>query len=379
MKNYYNILGVSQDATLEEITEAYKNISETLRTSKEIDAYNVLSNSELKKEYDEKLKAHNEKKEKRSEFFKKNKVTVYSCAVLGAAVLIGFPLGIAACNKGKDKEDTKVEASITPTAVPTAKPTVTVAPTATPAPTAKPTSKPTVTVAPTATLAPTPTPIVAENVEALDSANIDEVAKQLTESYKEKGLVVNAEDVKSALLVANIENIDKDELDTILANTTIGNEISKANNFAVALTTHNINAICNNETKSFVESSKLMYGESDKEIISYLDDTTMSIVNSKSLTEKQYDSSLERVSNFYLELGSLDINGEKYSYNSLSTGAKYVSEMCVWPNAAVAYTINRHSDDKSYARIAATQNVANDGIRYMTDLSICAQAKQLTK
>lgn len=359
MKNYYNILGVSQDATLEEITEAYKNISETLRTSKEIDAYNVLSNSELKKEYDEKLKAHNEKKEKRSEFFKKNKVTVYSCAVLGAAVLIGFPLGIAACNKGKDKEDTKVEASITPTAVPTAKPTV--------------------TVAPTATLAPTPTPIVAENVEALDSANIDEVAKQLTESYKEKGLVVNAEDVKSALLVANIENIDKDELDTILANTTIGNEISKANNFAVALTTHNINAICNNETKSFVESSKLMYGESDKEIISYLDDTTMSIVNSKSLTEKQYDSSLERVSNFYLELGSLDINGEKYSYNSLSTGAKYVSEMCVWPNAAVAYTINRHSDDKSYARIAATQNVANDGIRYMTDLSICAQAKQLTK
>lgn len=284
-------------------------------------------------------------------------------------VLIGSCVlgGCGGCNKNPGNETSLTG---TPAVTDTVVPTTTPAPTATPVPTATP--------APTSTPAPTPTPIVAEKVEKLSSENIDEVAKQLTESYKEKGLVVNVEDVKATLLVANIENIDKEELDIMLANTTIGNEISKANNLAAQLTTHNINAICNNEMKKFVESSKLMYGESDKEIIEYLDDTTISVVTSN-LNKSQYNSSLEGVSNFYLELGSLKIKGENCSYNDLTTGAKYVSEMCSWPNLAVAYTMNKHSDDKSYARIAATQTVANDGIRYMTDLSICAQPKELTK
>jgi len=361
MKNYYELLGVTTDMSCEEIKNALAGKS---LSAEEKVAYDTLIDEDARNEYDKTLTPVKKTSIK--------KLVIYgTCGLL----LIGGT-GLAIANGINNSKNVKVEGTITPgvtdepeedvksTPVPTAVPTATPAPTATPVPTITP--------------APTPTPIVAEKVEKLSSENIDEVAKQLTESYEAKGLKVNVEDVKSALLVANIENMDKEELDIIIANTTIGNEINKANNFAAALTTHNINAICNNDMKNFVESSKLMYGEADKKVIEYLDGATISVVN-PSLTERQYDSSLEGISNFYLELGSLNIKGKNCSYNDLTTGAKYVSEMCSWPNLAVAYTINKHSDDKSYARIVATQNVANDGIRYMTDLSICAQPKELTK
>ena len=408
MKNLYELLDVTTDMSCEEIDAELGESFEYL-TLEEQEAFVTLTNIESRNKYDQYL----DKKEKSirydyvnkkfydapsdedlekiqkeyeqlfngtkvkeetdtkkmptlklsvaaSEFFRKHsgKIAVVGIA---ACIIIG---GAHACKSCK--EDSNIDLP-TPTATPK--------PTATPVPTKAPVA----TVTPVPTSTPAPTPIVAEKVEKLDNSNIYEVAKQLTESYKQKGLEVNVEDVKSALIVANIENIDKDELNEIMSDSNIENEISKANNLAVAVTTHNINAICNNETSKLVTSSQLLYNESDKNIIDHLDNTTISFVNSKNLTKKQYDSSLEYVSNFYMELGLLDVNGEEYSYDDLTAGAKYVSEMCVWPNLAVAYTINQHSNEKSFAVIAATQTVANDGIRYMTELSNCAKTKQLTK
>jgi len=78
MKDYYKILGVKENATKKEIHEAFrklalkyhpdrnKNISQSI--FKEInEAYQVLSNDELRKEYDEKYFIKRSKKKKSHE------------------------------------------------------------------------------------------------------------------------------------------------------------------------------------------------------------------------------------------------------------------------------------------------------------------------
>lgn len=365
VKDYYDVLSLDKNVKKKEIEAKVADRSKNSPLTKlEREAAGTLMDPVTRTKYDEELESYNQNVAKRNEIIKKYHIKGL-CGVLCGVALVGTISGVALSNKGNCHSNgygNQPKATSTPTPKPTATPT----PTATPKPTDKP--------------LPTPTPIVAEKVEVLDNANIGIVAEQLAEGYGKKGLEVNAKDVKSALIISSYGNIDEDEMEKILSRTNKANEFDKASVFATCITSHNIgNCLYGGKVSNYVCVSDLIYNNpTDKKIIGHLDELSIWLLKSmenKTLTNKQYNTSLNAIVKFYEEKACLEIDGEEYWYYDLSASGRFLSQMGIWPTLFNAYVINEHATLENQIDLTSVNTKCIDGLDYVNEFNDTACAK----
>lgn len=364
MKNYYEILGVSTDATQEEIKNAYNNIPDTLKTSDTTDAYKVLSDDQSRKEYDEKLKAKEEKKSP------VKKLMIYA----GIFFALGGTVALANKISNDKTNNTKVEGTVTPGVTEEPEDTL---PTVTPAPEqsideVKP------TVAPTSTPEPTKAPIAYEDVKVINSETIDVVVNHLAEEYAEKGLEIDIEELKSVLTIANISSMEKE----YLANIDFDKLLKKANDGSDKITSHNIRKLEKNEKSKYISTSELYYNETAKKVIKYSEGFIFWVedkVENKTLTEKECSKAFEYFGKFADEKGNFVIDNKEMGYMDIPAEARYGIEKLVGPTILIEFTNCGKANIETITYIGSVQRTDFDGVRYVSELRSYVPQKQLTK
>jgi len=288
----------------------------------------------------------------------KRKINTLKGKIIGGVAVLAAVIAIAAAARSCGNGNTNVNPTPTPTTTEQpAEPTVT------------PSEEP---EEPTITPEVTPTPIVPEEVTELNSENIDVVVNYVVEQNKAKGLEVNAEDVKAALVFANLGAIDAEDLKEMTNGINSEDAYNKANNYFVAVQSHNIqNAMMGKDMNKYVALSDICYNESDKHILQSLDAYSVWLIecnNRDILTSEDYQSSFKNVMNFYFEIGKgLEVGEFRYPYSDLSAGGKFVAEM-MSPNFTVPYTLSKHATQENRDVIYSLENRIVDGVEYLNEM-----------
>lgn len=359
MKNYYNILNVKPNATPTEVKKAYNSISKNLLTNDHKDALIILTDEKKRKEYDAKLLKSIQKKEK----FKKNKVKIYT----GIAVLAVGGITLGACSSCSKKNNNKL---LTPTPIATPTPTVTVKPTVTPIITP--------TVAPTNTPTPTVTPIPEVG---MTSEEINEIADLITAENAIKGLNVDYNQLAAAITVGNL---------TSLSNSTIKEQledkeevIKNSNKYIDSVANNNI---FNNSDDKYIRISELVSNQTDKEILSSLEDSYLEYINNlnkNTLTNKDYQTLVTNIIKFYYRETNFFNTEAESDYDALSAGAKYLADRCIFPQFNISFYESEFMTDENEEDLRRLQLSCLDGGNYRTDLNCyinnVLEQKQMTK
>jgi len=398
-QNYYELLGVSNNMTCEQIENHCGSRVATLNR-KEQKAYNVLTNSEKRKKYDETLglevepiveeqvekvesepiveeqveKVESEPTaeeqiervegeivgEENANTNKKNKKKIFGSIAILATVTVVLIGGIFLIKpKGNSKNptnDKNVTASPTPGLKPEKKPT------ATPTPEVVPEQKP----------EEQPVVINPEEVTEINSENIDVMTDYHTKQAAAKGLEVNPDDVRAALLIKNKDSISKEEMEKMVPGLDLTGEYKKASNYSCAVDSHNIiNCAYGKDMTKYISISGLCYS-SDANITKSLDAMCMYLisgVNDGTLTKEEFDTIFKAVAGFYAETSKLQVGQFEYGYEDLTAGGKYTVEVAIWPQFAVAFTISDYGTDEILKGVDVLGKVAIDGARYLEDLT----------
>ena len=361
-KNYYEILGVSDSASQQEIEEAFKLIDEYYNPEKVSDlspekinafskakkAYETLSDVSKRKKYDRKLfddvdefeyedskdsvetnekQTQNDAKDIQPNENKKDKLTVYpkSKDVLGknkyrliagglviVALVVGYKLGKATSNEGH------IETSITETDKDSEKEQI-------------------------------------QEEKLLTAENIDEKVQEILADNQSKGLNIDSTFIKSALFITNIDYLSQDDIKTLYGNTDLNmiEEIQNMYNYTSAVGTHNVNLFLGQKDGEYITLSNLAYIEQDilmlKELENELFDLIKGLKN-KEITEEEFQNSFYYITKFYDGQESFIINGTEYSNYSFSAGGGLLSEQ-YWPVYSLIYQSSEYINDKNYKEI----------------------------
>ena len=425
MKNLYDVLGVSKDMTCEEIEATFDGKINTLGI-KEQRALDVLTDAKKRQAYDNiEIQAcdnavnefyHNEKQYELEQLFsageentmdlevasetevievkkslgltdeevdciktasgtvvvpKANKEKFYktlggriAIVATAAVVLVGVCFLIKP--KGNSKNPVNNQTNVT----------------ATPTPGLKPEQQPEVTPTPEVQLEQEPeveeVVINPEEVTEINSENIDVMANYFTEQAASKGLEVNPEEVRSALIIANKDSISKEELEAMVPGLDLVSEYNKANNYSCAVNSHNIaNCLYGKDMTKYVSVSNLCYSN-DSHIVQSLEAYNVYLtecMNRGYLTEDEYNTTFRLITRFYEEKSGLVVGDFEYNYEDLTAGGKYFAEVAIWPNFSVAFTISDYATEDTLADIKSMERVTIDGAKYLNELTNCGNVK----
>ena len=315
-KNYYEILGVSDSASQQEIEEAFKLIDEYYNPekvsnlspekinafSKAKKAYETLSDVSKRKKYDKKLfddvdkfeyEEQVDKKEnsnklnvypKAKELLGKNKYRIVAGGLIIAALVVGYKLGKA------NSKDEITEATITETDNNIEKEQI-------------------------------------QETKLLTSENIDPTF------------------IKSALFITNIDYLNQEDIKNMWENNDLNiiEEIQNMYNYTSAVGTHNNNVALGQKEGKYIALSNLAFDEEDKTILRELDTEFVDLVNDLhgDMTSEEYQQSFKYITEFYTGFGCLTTNGAEYSNYSLTSGGGLLSEQ-YWPMFSVIYSNSKY-------------------------------------
>lgn len=364
-KNYYEILGVSDSASQQEIEDSFKQIDEYYNPEKVSDlsdekaeyflkarkAYETLSNVSKRKKYDRKLfedvdtfEYEDEKQDvnkvsesniKQTTKSNKSKLNVYPKAkeVLGkhkyklivggliiASLVAGYKIG-KALNNNVPMETSVVDEDDT----------------------------------------------IDSNIEQenklLTAENIEQKAQEILADNQSKGLNIDPIFIKSALFITNIDYLDQEDIKTLYANTDLNmiEEIQNMYNYTSAVGTHNNNVALGQEEGQYISLAPLAYDSEDKTILEELNTEFVDLANglkNKEMTSEEFQESFKYVTEFYTGRNDIVTNGTEYSNYSLTSGGGLLSEQ-YWPMFSVVYA------DSEY--ITAENKVDIKTLSYGTD------------
>ena len=350
-KNYYEILGVSESASQQEIENAFELIDQKYNPervsnlsykkigffSKAKEAYETLSNVSKRKEYDKKLfvdsaefkyvdsdelgeksNLQNQPEQKNTQVNenKKDKITVYSKSngVLGknkyrliasglvvASLAGGYVLGKYVFPKTQETSITETNSDAEEKQVQTEK--------------------------------------------LLTAENIDAKVQEILEDNKSRGLNIDPTFIKSALFVTNIDYLDQEDIKKMWENNdlNIEEEVVNLYNYASAVRTHNNNVIFGQKEGQYIALSNLAYDEEDKAMLRELDTEFVDLVNGlhSDMTSEEFQQSFKYITEFYTGFGYLTTNGTDYSNYSFTAGGGLLSEM-YWPMFSIMYSNSKY-------------------------------------
>ncbi len=370
-KNYYEILGVNEVASQQEIENAFNLINEKYNPekvsnlkeeelkffSKAKKAYETLSDVSKRKQYDKKLfadvdtfeyedskktvekeesKLQSEQKNIQPDENKKEKLTVYPKATetLGknkyrliasglavvAALAIGYKLGKA------NSSDEVTETTITETENNNEEEQI-------------------------------------QETKLLTSENIDEKVQEILEDNKSRGLNIDPTFIRSALFITNIDYLNQEDIKKMWENNDLNiiEEIQNMYNYTSAVGTHNNNVALGQKEGKYVALSNLAFDEEDKTILRELDTEFVDLVNGlhSDMTSEEFQESFKYITEFYTGFGYLTTNGTEYSNYSLTVGGGLLSEQ-YWPMFSVIYADSKYITSENKVDIK-TLSYGTDG------------------
>ena len=371
MKNYYKVLGVREDATQEEIRDAYYALAKKYHPNGDnkkadpdkfmeaCDAYKVLGKVENRKEYDKEMFENaedfeygedvpeidsfddiEEKKLKLkissniADFFKKNKYKIVTGVLVAGGFIVGYLIGQGTNKPSQEPQsivDTVDDEDVTPT------------------------------------------PEVEE--KKLTAENFEETVQNILSDNQSKGLNIDPAFIKSALFITNIDYLDQEDIKNLYGDVDLNmiEEIQNMYNYTSAVGTHNNNLALGNIDGSYISLANLAYDEQDKEILHELDVEFTDLVNelnSKEMTSEEFQASFKYITEFYTGAGSVTTDGNSYSNYSMTSGGGLLSEQ-YWPMFSVIYassefiTNENQIDIKTLSEGIDGQDAIVNGSKYL--------------
>ena len=369
-KNYYEILGVNEAASQQEIENAFNLINEKYNPekvsnlkeeelkffSKVKKAYETLSDVSKRKQYDKKLfadvdtfeyedskktvekeesKPQSEQKNIQPDENKKEKLTVYpktkdtlgknkyrliAGGLVIAALVVGYKLGKA------NSSDEVTETTITETENNNEEEQI-------------------------------------QETKLLTAENIDEKVQKILEDNKSRGLNIDPTFIRSALFITNIDYLDQEDIKKMWENDDLNiiEEIQNMYNYTSAVGTHNNNVALGQEEGKYIALSNLAYDEEDKKALRELDTEFVDLVNGLhgDMTSEEFQQSFKYITDFYTGKDGLVIDGEEYSNYSLTAGGGLLSEQ-YWPMFSVIYADSKYITSENKVDIK-TLSYGTDG------------------
>ena len=324
-KNYYDMLGVSKNASLDDINNAFRLITNSkypngyaeedpikLQEYNELlKAVEVLSNSNTREEYDKSLKPVKNLKvnPKSKNFFQKNKGKI-TVALAIASIAAGYFLGNKLDGSKKNQTNVAETASITDSRM-----------------IEEPINNEAETV------------ITEEKL--LTANNIDEKVQEILTDNKSKGLNIDPTFIKSALFITNIDYLDQEDIKKMWENNDLNiiEEIQNMYNYTSAVGTHNNNVALGQEEGQYISLAALAYDEQDKIILEELNTEFVDLANelkNKTMTSEEFQASFKYITEFYTGKSPLVTDTAEYDNYSLTSGAGLLSEQ-YWPMFSVNY------------------------------------------
>ena len=325
-KNYYELLGVSKEASTEEICDAFMKLSkekyrdgfgETDQAKKEefgfvYDAFKTLTDEETRAEYDKTLEKSIVKNlkvnENAKERLKNENVKLVAMLTTGVlvATFLGNLFGNAVSNWFGNKNSNNSEVNNSTSIV---------------------------------SEADTSEPIVEEKL--LTAENFEEKVQEILTDNQSKGLNIDPTFIRSALFITNIDYLDQEDIKKLYGNTDLNmiEEIQNMYNYTSAVGTHNNNVALGQEEGQYIALSDLAYDEQDKLILRELDQEFVDLVNdlkNQNMTDEQFQASFKYITEFYTGKSPLVTDGVEYDNYSLTSGAGLLSEQ-YWPMFSVNY------------------------------------------
>ena len=334
MKNYYHILGVRENATQAEITDAYYWAKQKCTDKNELrdieEAYYNLGTVARRKTYDkemfadaedfeyetdnieqtEELETPNYKlkiSENAKEFFKKNKTRLIAGTLVVGGLVVGYLIGKATIPDTNTPQDLTSTTSDTNSFVSSE---------------------------------------AEKNDEqqltepALNSDNFSEKVEEILLDNQNKGLDIDPTFIKSALFITNIDVLTQEDIKNLYGtDLNIIEEIQNMYNYTSAVGTHNNNVALNQKQGKYIKLSDLAYDEEDKMLLQELDVEFVNLVdklNKGEMTNEEYQMSFEYIKEFYTGFGNLNLADHSYSIYSLTSGGGLLAEQ-YWPMFSVKY------------------------------------------
>ena len=326
-KNYYEMLGITKDATKEDVINAFNEIArkyypngfatedatelaeyEELHHAKE-----VLKNRETREEYDKTLSVNSVKNLKVNPNAKKilSKENVAFASLVVAAAFLGSLLGNSIDNWSNNKDTKNVDSSISTANESDA-------------------SEPVETI---------------EEQKLLTAENFEEKVQEILADNQSKGLNIDPTFIRSALFITNIDYLDQEDIKKLYGNIDLNmiEEIQNMYNYTSAVGTHNNNVVLGQEEGQYIALSALAYDEQDKLILRELDQEFVDLVNdlkNQNMTDEQFQASFKYITEFYTGKSPLVTDGVEYDNYSLTSGAGLLSEQ-YWPMFSVNYASSK--------------------------------------
>ena len=363
-KNYYEILGVSDSASQQEIESAYKRISQNLdldasdenkkRFKEATQAYKILSDVSKRKKYDKKLfddvdefeyeeqvdKKGNSNKlnvyPKAKEVLNKNKYRLVAGGLVIAALVGGYKIG-KETSKSSIADDAYYYNQDDDTVI--------------------------LPNDPEREYNNTIDDGKMDTTLELTAANIDEKVQEILEDNQSRGLNIDPTFIRSALFVTNIDYLDQEDIKKMWENNDLNiiEEIQNMYNYTSAVGTHNNNVALGQKEGKYIALSNLAYDEEDKKALRELDTEFVDLVNNlyDDMTSEEYQQSFKYITEFYTGVGYLTTNGAEYSNYSLTSGGGLLSEQ-YWPMFSVIYSNSKYLTNENAVDIK-TLSYGTDG------------------
>lgn len=371
MKNYYEVLGVGEDATQEEIRDAYYALAKKYHPNgnnasadpekfmEACDAYEVLGKVENRKKYDKEMfndaedfeygedakeiDSFDDIKKTKSKikvsknapgFFKKHKYKLVTGALVVGGLIVGYLIGQGTNTPSQEPQsivDTMDDENTTKT----------------------------------------------QEVEEkkLTAENFDQVVQDILTDNQSRGLNIDPTFIRSALFITNIDYLDQEDIKALYGGTDLNmiEEIQNMYNYTSAVGTHNNNLAFGNIDGSYISLANLAYDPEDKAVLHEMDVEFTDLVNdlnSKEMTSEEFQASFKYITEFYTGAGSVTTDGNSYSNYSMTSGGGLLSEQ-YWPMFSVIYassefiTNENQIDIKSLSEGVDGHDAVVNGSKYL--------------
>ena len=371
MKNYYKVLGVREDATQEEIRDAYYALakkyhpngnnasSDPEKFMEACDAYEVLGKVENRKKYDKEMfndaedfeygedakeiDSFDDIKKTKSKikvsknapgFFKKHKYKLVTGALVVGGLIVGYLIGQSTNHQPAPQAEIVDNIDDEQTV---------------------------------------DTPEVEE--KKLTAENFDQVVQDILADNQSRGLNIDPTFIRSALFITNIDYLDQEDIKALYGDTDLNmiEEIQNMYNYTSAVGTHNNNLAFGNIDGSYISLANLAYDPEDKAVLHEMDVEFTDLVNdlnSKEMTSEEFQASFKYITEFYTGAGSVTTDGNSYSNYSMTSGGGLLSEQ-YWPMFSVIYassefiTNENQIDIKSLSEGVDGHDAVVNGSKYL--------------
>lgn len=342
MKNYYEILGVSEIAKTEEIKQAYQkevkywlDIYKTTSDDQEKfkanmklyelnEAWDILSDQVKRIDYDTKLDEYRDKNDLVKKDNTENKKSNSNLRMIAGALALATVFGVGGYVLG-NRKNTKVNTVSYSTS--------------------------------------NSSSVSEENEEKLTAENFEQKTKEILDDNKAKGLNIDPMFVKSALFITNIDYLTEEDIKLLYGNTNLNmiEEIQNMYNYTSAVGTHNASIALGQKEGSYITLAPLAYDSEDKKILEELNTEFVDLANdlkSEEMTSEEYQSSFKYVTEFYTGDGYLTTDNQEYSNYSLTAGGGLLSEQ-YWPMFSVVYANSQFLTSENYIDIKTLSEGTN--------------------